>query len=252
LIDIARNGHAVRSDPLLSLDERLAAAFFMFPACKTGADIGADHGKLSAALLHSGRVCHMLVSDKSRRSLEKARRCLQNLKLADMATCVTADGIAALHALKCGKADCICILGMGGSAIVDILAKGWKDLQGATLVLGPHSATPLVRQALVQNDYRLREERLASVSNRLYVLLRAEPAEPGEAEYSEKELWLGPCLMREKPHHWKRMLLVRLRLLECARQAMENAGRCKDQRRHALTRRELVYLREELKGLGDN
>ena len=62
---------------LPALDERLACAAALFPACEYGADIGADHGRLSCALLASGKCRRMCVADISAESLEKAKRLLR-------------------------------------------------------------------------------------------------------------------------------------------------------------------------------
>ena len=59
---------------LPQLDERLKTVFDLFPACDIGAEIGADHGRLSCNLLAKGKVKHMLVTDISAPSLEKAKR----------------------------------------------------------------------------------------------------------------------------------------------------------------------------------
>ena len=58
----------------ITLDARLARAFEMVPECRVCADIGADHGFLSAQLLMSGRVQRMHICDISAPSLDKARR----------------------------------------------------------------------------------------------------------------------------------------------------------------------------------
>ena len=54
------------------MDERLSAAADLFPACAYGADIGADHGRLSCYLLTKERCHRMCVADISADSLEKA------------------------------------------------------------------------------------------------------------------------------------------------------------------------------------
>ncbi|NLZ88544.1 MAG: SAM-dependent methyltransferase, partial [Clostridiales bacterium] len=57
-----------------SLDERLSAAVRCFPVCDTGADIGADHGKLACWLLLNNRCNRMIVSDISAKALKRAER----------------------------------------------------------------------------------------------------------------------------------------------------------------------------------
>ena len=58
---------------MIHLDSRLQAALLLTQPCGVCADIGADHGRLSAALLQSGRAKQVLVADVSAPSLNKAK-----------------------------------------------------------------------------------------------------------------------------------------------------------------------------------
>ena len=60
-----------------ALDDRLSRAAALFPACEYGADIGADHGRLSCYLLANQRCSRMCVADISADSLEKMTRELE-------------------------------------------------------------------------------------------------------------------------------------------------------------------------------
>lgn len=174
---------------LPALDERLACAAALFPACEYGADIGADHGRLSCALLASGKCRRMCVADISAESLEKAKRLLRLHGLGERADFSVSDGLAALSR----RADAIAILGMGGCTLADILLRGRERLQGAALILSAHTQIPHVRETLTALGYRIDEEQAVRVGGRFYVVLRALP---GAACYSPRELLLGPCLMR--------------------------------------------------------
>lgn len=235
-----------RAPRLPELDPRLATARDLTPPCEICADIGADHGRLSAVLLSSGRVKRMLVADVSAKALEKARKRLSALGLAERATFQVADGLMAIDALPGKAADAICILGMGGDTIAGILRGGRERLKRATLVLGPQTELPLVRQTLQTVDYRLRKECVAEASKRLYVLMLATPKQSGEAAYTEEELLLGPCLLRERPEEWQKLLRMRHGLLTKAQGAMLAAGLHKDRERLAETRRELAYVEKVL------
>ena len=181
-------------------DDRLLAAYELTPACAMAADVGADHGRLSALLLGRGRCGRMLVSDASEQALGKATRRLHSLELDGRCTFAVADGLDALTQLPEGSptVQAYCILGMGGDTIAGILARGQARLEGATLVLGPHTETPLVRAQVAAMGYRLTDEKLARVGRYLYVLMRAEPTSQ-PVRYTERELLLGPCLLQAPP-----------------------------------------------------
>ncbi len=176
----------------------MQAALALTPPCKLAADIGADHGRLSALLLGRNRCERMLVSDVSALALDKAKRRLHSLGLDDRCTFAVADGLDALDQLDSPAVQAFCILGMGGDTIAGILARGLARLEGATLVLGPHTEVPMVRAQAAAIGYRITDEAIAQEGRYLYVLLRAEPS-PEPVRYTEEELLLGPCLLTSPP-----------------------------------------------------
>ena len=183
------------------LDDRLQAAADLFPVCAYGADIGADHGRLSCHLLHSGKCARMIVSDISAESLAKAQALLALHELADRADFCVADGLNAL--------------------------RGRPNVQCAVLVLSSHTDIPLVRQTLMQIGYAITAERIVRAKGRFYVLMRAEP---GNAHYTERELYLGPALLDNPPPLWQNYLRWREGVVAC------EAGH----------ERQLAWIREEL------
>ena len=229
------------------LDARLQAAFEMTPVCDWCADIGADHGRLSARLLSDGRARHMLVADVSEKALSKARARLAWLGLESRAVLAVADGLEALRELPSGASlGAICILGMGGDTIAGILRRGAALLGGATLILSPHTEREWTREAVQAVGYRFEEEKLVQEAGRTYVLMRAVPARDGEPPYTEEELLLGPCLIKDRSAlalaFWKR----RAELLHGEIAAMERANHEKDADRLARSRRELQSVEEML------
>ena len=178
-----------------ALDARLQAAADLFTACDTGADIGADHGRLSCYLLHTERCRRMIVADISADSLQKAKRLLSLHSLHDRAVFRVADGLDALEE----RAECVAICGMGGRAMGEILRRGRDRLCGADLVLSCHTEIPLLRATLCEICYHIETERLVRAKNRFYIIMKALP---GAAQYTAKELYLGPVLLQGKEPLW--------------------------------------------------
>lgn len=193
---------------LPSLDERLQEAANLFTACDIGADIGADHGRLSCYLLHHEICKRMIVSDISADSLSKAQRLLRIHGMEDRARFRVADGLNALQE----PVQCLAICGMGGRLVSEILSEGQGKLQGAALVLSCHTEIPLLRQTICEIGYHLDEERLVRAKNRFYIVMRALP---GAISYHEKELYLGPLLMRQRPALWMEYLRWREGVVGC-------------------------------------
>ena len=71
------------SDRFVHITPRLHAALEMLTGSDTVADIGCDHGRLTAALLQK-QICKMVIaSDISEPSLEKARRLIEVIGFKD-------------------------------------------------------------------------------------------------------------------------------------------------------------------------
>ena len=192
-------------------DARLRAAMALCGPCEAFADIGADHGRLSAAMLLSGQAKRALVADVSEKALSRARALLDVHELTDRAVFRVANGLDALDALP--RVDAVFMLGMGGDTISGILMRGRQRLQGARLILGAQTELPLLRDAVCNVGYRVRRETLSTVGSYTYLLMLCEPALPGEPPHTPAECRLGPALLRDMPREWLPVLRRRERLL---------------------------------------
>ncbi|MDD4081700.1 MAG: tRNA (adenine(22)-N(1))-methyltransferase TrmK [Eubacteriales bacterium] len=165
------------------LDARLRVVADCVPHCALAADIGADHGKLTAWLLYHKRCERMIASDISAASRAKARALFHCLGLSERVTISDAEG---LHALA-QPAQAVIISGLGGGTIADMLAQD-VDLNGAALILSPHTELPRLRDALSRRSYRLTKELVVKAEGRFYQVWQAVP---GEMRLTEKERALG-------------------------------------------------------------
>ena len=195
---------------LPQLDARLACAAEMFPACAYGADIGADHGRLSCYLLASGRCERMCVADISAPSLKKAEALLKTHGLDARADFSVGDGLDALPR----TADAIAVLGMGGRTLSGILLKGASKLQGAALILSAHTEAFLARETLMEIGYRIEKETMVRAAGRFYAVMRAVP---GYEAYDEKQLYLGPRLKENGGGIYREYLRWQMEVVGCGR-----------------------------------
>ena len=209
--------------PIL-LDDRLSRAAALFPACAYGADIGADHGRLSCYLLLHGICGRMCVADISAPSLQKAKELLLQYGLTERADFRVGDGFSILSQ----PADAVAVLGMGGHTLSLILRNGAEKLRGATLILSAHTDVDLVRQTLMELDYRIDREEIAYAAKRFYVVLRAVP---GRESMGERQLLLGPRLMESTQEHYEGYLAWRIGV--ASRKRTEKG------------KQELIWLKEE-------
>jgi tRNA (adenine22-N1)-methyltransferase len=240
-------GKRTQRPPLL--DARLRAAADWVAPCGVCADIGCDHGRLGTALLLENR-CHMLLAaDVSAKALAKASTRIAAQGLESRTVFAAADGLDALAALPDGRADTVCILGMGGETLAGILTRGQSCLRGARLVLGAQTELPLLRKTLCDIGYRLRAERVIQADGRLYILMLALPAASGAPAYTERQLLLGPCLLATLPPEWTAWLARRRTLLQTAVAALQNAQAEAHATRLAALRQELRWTDEALAAL---
>jgi len=230
-----------RRAPLL--DGRLSAAMALAENCRMFADIGADHGHLSAAMLLQDDSRRALIADISAPALQKARDLIARLNLGSRVTFSVANGMDALDNLINEIPDTVFVLGMGGDTVSGILRRGIHKLNAAAVILGAQTDLPLVRKTLCECGYRICREVVASEAGRDYVLIRAEV---GQAAYSEEERLLGPVLLRELPANWAPLLERRKRLLENGLTAMRATRLEKDAERLALFEREIGYVHKAL------
>lgn len=233
-----------RRAPLL--DGRLSAAMALAENCRMFADIGADHGRLSAVMLLSDEKRRALVADISAPALQKSRDLITRLGLNSRVTFAVANGLDALDSLTDEQPDTVFILGMGGDTVSGIIRRGADKLHGAALILGAQTDLPMVRQTLSESGYGICREVVASEGKHDYVLIRAEA---GQASYTEQELLLGPVLLREMPQNWLVLLERRMSLLQKGLQAMRAGNLEKDAARLALFERESGYIQQVMERL---
>ena len=150
------------------LDERLSAAAELAREALAGreapvaADVGCDHGFLTAKLLEIVPGLTMLASDVSAPSLEKARRLLAARGMSGRATLAGADGLSAIDRLV----DAGMILGMGAGTILKIVAEGREKIGDAALIVQANVDLPLLRGGLAELGFAIQKEVYCRASGR--------------------------------------------------------------------------------------
>ena len=242
---MAQSNPGTNTARMFKTDKRLRAAADWVEPCDVIADIGCDHGRLGAMLLLENRAKHLIASDISDKSLQKAVHCLQRHGLTGRAEFLVADGLESIDR----KADTICILGMGGETLSGILLRGQDRLQGATLILGAHTNLYTVRKTLQAIGYRLNGEQVVRSEGRMYVLMRAVPAAADTPPYTRRELLLATVFLQERPENWRPWLERRRHYLHKTVSAMRAAGSEPTDRRLYKAQEELKYTLDVLQNL---
>lgn len=157
------------SNAVPHLDARLAAAAAYVRPGSTVADIGCDHGKLSAWLAGSGRCPLVFACDLREGPLQKARE-----TCAPWADRVVFRLGSGLKVLAPGEAQDIVIAGMGAETIMEILDAAPGVFDGRyNLILVPATKHSLLRRWLARRGFALQSETLCTAAGRWYAVMNA-------------------------------------------------------------------------------
>ena len=157
------------SNAVPHLDARLAAVAAYVRPGSTVADIGCDHGKLSAWLAGSGRCPLVFACDLREGPLQKARE-----TCAPWADRVVFRLGSGLKVLAPGEAQDIVIAGMGAETIMEILdAEPWVFDGRYNLILVPATKHSLLRRWLARRGFALQSETLCTAAGRWYAVMNA-------------------------------------------------------------------------------
>ncbi|CAK1227604.1 class I SAM-dependent methyltransferase [Fructobacillus fructosus] len=204
----------------IKLSPRLAAVAQLVETKQKMADIGSDHAYLASALVEQGKVAKAIVGEVAEGPLQNAKSTVFSQGLTGLIDCRLADGLAALS--KTDEVETVVIAGMGGLLIKKILEDGQALGPFQQLVLQPNTDQEALRAWLVQNGYRISQEKMVAEGVHRYEIIVAHP---GQQKLSAEDLTFGPFLRKDKgpvfvakwQHERDRLALV-LKRLEDAQQ----------------------------------
>ena len=175
---------------MIRLDARLRCAYDMLRGADTVADIGCDHGKLSAALLLQNACQRVIAGDISPACLEKTQRIVELYGLQSRAQIRLGSGLAILSP---GECDAAAILGMGGELMAELLEASPQVAERMErLVLQPMSGIEELRQWLYENCYCVKADKLVTVGDRWYQMICTQKCDRPDPwpEAFPRECWL--------------------------------------------------------------
>ena len=188
----------------IKISNRLQAVSRQIPAGLRVADVGTDHGYLPVYLVVNDIAPKVIASDRGKRPLDSARQLISLLSLENQIDVRLGDGLSVLQP---DEAEVICLAGMGGVAIKEIISAGLPLAQAAKrLVLQPQRNVPAVRRFLVSNGFKIVAEDLAEDDGFYYEIIAVEP---GLMELTEQEADFGPLLLRDGHPLFKDFLILK-------------------------------------------
>ena len=155
------------------LDARLTAAAELVRPGQPVADIGCDHGKLTAVLAASGRFPKVIGADLRPGPLAKAKQTLEHAECEDRVELRLGDGLSVLSA---GEVGTIVLAGVSAQTSWEIIEKApWVSRPGGPrLVLVPATRHSELRRWLWQHGFALVMDRPVQAAGRWYAVMAAE------------------------------------------------------------------------------
>ena len=188
----------------IPLSERLrVCAGFVAPGDRV-ADVGCDHGYLSIFLLKNGLASHVYASDINEGPLQSALHNAHKFGVADQMQLFLSDGVRNIPR----DFDTLVCAGMGGDTMISILeAAPWLRSQQYRLILQCQSKTPMLRQYLSEQGWRITEETSLKDGKFLYTVMEV-CWQPDYPKLTVGEWYFPPALL-ENPgpatiqyYHW--------------------------------------------------
>ncbi|MFA6729619.1 MAG: class I SAM-dependent methyltransferase [Eubacteriales bacterium] len=167
----------------MKLGERLLAAAGL---AKPGflLDIGSDHGFLPVYLILNGIITFASVSDINAKPLEKARATAEKYNVSDKMDFIISDGFKNIKR----RYDTVCICGMGGELIADIIKGGMGKFD--RLILQPMTKAESLRSFLWSSGFEIETELYPFESGKPYAVMSARYTK-NNTDFTRNDAFLG-------------------------------------------------------------
>lgn len=177
---------------ILNLGTRMEAIIDLCDNVKTIADIGCDHGYITAELILEEKADKVISTDISEKCLNKAILFCDSMNINSFISFRQGDGFDVIT--KRDRVELAVIAGMGGREIISILEKKPKKLYN--FVLQPQSDVPMLREYLVNNGFMFVVDKLVKDDGKFYNVIKVAKRKK-RLKYNPLEIYFGTSNFRE-------------------------------------------------------
>ena len=175
---------------VLNLGKRLETIVSFCSRTRTIADIGCDHGQVTAELILQAKAYSVIATDISSASINKAVRLASSLNILPFISFREGDGFAPIT--KYDKVDSAVIAGMGGNEIIKILQD--SKIRVDELVLQPMTDAVKLRGYLLQIGFKIVEDVVIKEGDKYYTVIKVRT---GKMRITDLELYFGINNLRD-------------------------------------------------------
>ena len=172
-------------------------------------DIGCDHGLLDIYLYNNKKDISIIASDVNKNALNNAIKNIEKYKLRDKIEVVISDG---LDNIDSNNIDTIVMAGMGAHTIVGILYSNTKKLKNVNdIIIQSNNDIDFLREKITKIGYYIESEELVKDASIIYTVIKFKK---GHRFYTKKQLYFGPCLMKDNSDLFREKKKIELSKLE--------------------------------------
>lgn len=159
-------------------------------------DVGCDHALLDIYLLQNNENLKIIASDINEKPLKSARKNIEKYSFLNKIEICQKDGIKEIDK----EVDTVVISGMGMETIVEILNEGKNELKHIErLIISSNNKYVDLRKNVTELGYKISYETIIYDEEKYYTIIEFTK---GNKKYSEKELYFGPVLLKNKDENF--------------------------------------------------
>lgn len=159
-------------------------------------DVGCDHALLDIYLLQNNPNLKIIASDINEKPLESAKKNIEKYSFLNKIEICLKDGIKGIDK----DVDTVVISGMGMETIVEILENGKKELNYIErLIISSNNKYEELRTKITELGFKISYETIVYEEEKYYTIIEFVK---GKEKYSNKELYFGPVLLKNKDENF--------------------------------------------------